>query len=212
MPESPAILLREGSSPLTRPSGTLSPPGRGQNEAAARTVPVPLAPAGRGVRGEGAGRADEEHRREDRGSKRPCFSTVPPGPPFARGGKLAVLGPVSRGIGLVGPMTNYAAPPQLVEGVGYRDLNEMHGFAPLREASQSILHDDRKGRAGEPPSLFKLSRRAARRNRGGRHRLEGPHTRDRPCTSHDSAAGAASRRHNRKKRISQRRSISLRSL
>jgi len=32
-------------------------------------------------------------------------------------------------IGLAGPMSNYAAPPQLVEGVPYRDLAEMHGFA-----------------------------------------------------------------------------------
>ncbi len=33
------------------------------------------------------------------------------------------------GIGLVGPMSNYAAPPQLVEDVPYRDLEEMKGFA-----------------------------------------------------------------------------------
>jgi hypothetical protein len=32
-------------------------------------------------------------------------------------------------IGLVGPMSNYAAPPQLVEDVPYRDLAEMHGSA-----------------------------------------------------------------------------------
>jgi len=32
-------------------------------------------------------------------------------------------------IGLVGPMSNYAAPPQLVEGVPYSDLAEMHRFA-----------------------------------------------------------------------------------
>ena len=32
-------------------------------------------------------------------------------------------------IGLVGPMSNYAAPPQLVEDVPYRDLDEMQGFA-----------------------------------------------------------------------------------
>ncbi len=32
-------------------------------------------------------------------------------------------------IGLVGPMSNYAAPPQLVENVPYRDLEEMKGFA-----------------------------------------------------------------------------------
>ena len=32
-------------------------------------------------------------------------------------------------IGLVGPMSNYAAPPQLVEGVPYRDVGDMHPFA-----------------------------------------------------------------------------------
>ena len=32
-------------------------------------------------------------------------------------------------IGLVGPMSNYAAPPQLVEDVPYRDLDEMKVFA-----------------------------------------------------------------------------------
>ena len=33
------------------------------------------------------------------------------------------------GIGLVGPMSNYATPPQLVEEVSYRDLGEMPAFA-----------------------------------------------------------------------------------
>ena len=46
----------------------------------------------------------------------------PPWPPLGKGGMGA-------GIGLVGPMSNYAAPPQLVEGVPYRDLEEMHRFA-----------------------------------------------------------------------------------
>jgi GT2 family glycosyltransferase len=32
-------------------------------------------------------------------------------------------------IGVVGPMSNYASPPQLVEGVPYNELEEMHGFA-----------------------------------------------------------------------------------
>ena len=35
----------------------------------------------------------------------------------------------TRRIGLVGPMSNYASPPQLVEDVPYRDLEEMQGFA-----------------------------------------------------------------------------------
>jgi glycosyltransferase involved in cell wall biosynthesis len=37
--------------------------------------------------------------------------------------------PVTRGVGLVGPMSNYAAPPQLVEDVPYNDLESMHTFA-----------------------------------------------------------------------------------
>jgi hypothetical protein len=32
-------------------------------------------------------------------------------------------------IGLVGPMSNYAAPPQLVEDVPYNDLGDMKAFA-----------------------------------------------------------------------------------
>src|SRR5580704_8164532 len=34
-----------------------------------------------------------------------------------------------RSIGLVGPVSNYAAPPQLVDGVPYDDLEPMQGFA-----------------------------------------------------------------------------------
>ena len=37
--------------------------------------------------------------------------------------------PSAAPIGLVGPMSNYAAPPQLVDGVPYDDLEAMHGFA-----------------------------------------------------------------------------------
>ncbi len=37
-----------------------------------------------------------------------------------------------RPIGLVGPMSNYASPPQLVEDVPYRSLEEMQSFAVLR--------------------------------------------------------------------------------
>ncbi len=55
MVQSPVILLRVNPGPLTRPSGTLSSQGRGGFQAAACVFPVPLAPAGRGVRGEGAG-------------------------------------------------------------------------------------------------------------------------------------------------------------
>ena len=51
---------------------------------------------------------------------------APPGE--AVDGMAAGRGP-ARAIGLVGPMSNYAAPPQLVESVPYRDVAEMHKFA-----------------------------------------------------------------------------------
>ncbi len=35
----------------------------------------------------------------------------------------------TKGIGLVGPMSNYASPPQWIEEVPYRDLQEMESFA-----------------------------------------------------------------------------------
>jgi hypothetical protein len=44
-------------------------------------------------------------------------------------GRRAGKGDGKLGIGLVGPMSNYAAPPQLVEDVPYRDLEEMKAFA-----------------------------------------------------------------------------------
>jgi GT2 family glycosyltransferase len=37
--------------------------------------------------------------------------------------------PAPKAIGLVGPMSNYATPPQLVENVPYHDLRAMHDFA-----------------------------------------------------------------------------------
>ncbi len=54
-----------------------------------------------------------------------------PGTPIPpEGGTPAVSrAAFAREIGLVGPMSNYASPPQLVEGVPYRDLDEMHAFA-----------------------------------------------------------------------------------
>jgi glycosyltransferase involved in cell wall biosynthesis len=91
------------------------------------------------------------------GIVRDSAGTTPPGPPFARGGKVLVppsvdperdgveagepsaatsslpnadgVPPTVRGIGLVGPMSNYAAPPQLVDGVPYHDMEGMRGFA-----------------------------------------------------------------------------------
>ncbi len=58
--------------------------------------------------------------RRDSRSAEAVFIPSAPGVRDGRGG-LA--------IGLVGPMSNYAAPPQLVEGVPYRDLDAMHAFA-----------------------------------------------------------------------------------
>ncbi len=63
--------------------------------------------------------------------------TTPPGPPFTRGGKLAQTPSSSLPTAycvlptpsIVGPMSNYAAPPQLVENAPYQNLDEMHSFA-----------------------------------------------------------------------------------
>uniref|UniRef100_UPI0013EC6CC6 glycosyltransferase family 2 protein n=1 Tax=Aquisphaera insulae TaxID=2712864 RepID=UPI0013EC6CC6 len=43
--------------------------------------------------------------------------------------QLVALASSDPRIGLVGPMSNYASPPQLVEGVPYADLDQMHEFA-----------------------------------------------------------------------------------
>ncbi|HKI18175.1 MAG TPA: glycosyltransferase, partial [Isosphaeraceae bacterium] len=69
-------------------------------------------------------------------------TTTPPSPPSQGGdcfaservalaGAKTPHGPDRGGstIGLAGPMSNYAAPPQLVDDVPYHDLEEMHGFA-----------------------------------------------------------------------------------
>ncbi len=45
------------------------------------------------------------------------------------GGRGEAGGSAKMRIGLVGPMANYAAPPQRVDEVPYRDLDEMHTFA-----------------------------------------------------------------------------------
>jgi glycosyltransferase involved in cell wall biosynthesis len=55
-------------------------------------------------------------------------------------------GIAGRGIGLVGPMSNYAAPPQLVENVPYRDLGEMMEFARR-------WHDEHRGQWFTVPKL-----------------------------------------------------------
>ena len=66
-------------------------------------------------------------------------SVVEPGasPRFPGPGEFEGL-PSPR-IGLVGPVSNYATPPQLVEDVPYRDLDEMHAFA-------GRWRDDHRGR------------------------------------------------------------------
>jgi len=46
----PAVSVARRSRPLTRPSGTLSPTGRGESRPRLALFPVPLAPLGRGVR------------------------------------------------------------------------------------------------------------------------------------------------------------------
>jgi hypothetical protein len=62
--------------------------------------------------------------------------TTPPGLPSERRGTClasehsdAIRADRGPTIGLVGPMSNYAAPPQLVADVPYRDISEMHAFA-----------------------------------------------------------------------------------
>ncbi|MDR3623060.1 MAG: glycosyltransferase [Paludisphaera borealis] len=49
-------------------------------------------------------------------------------------------------IGLVGPMSNYASPPQLVEDAPYRDMDQMHAFARRRR-------DEHRGRWLTAPKL-----------------------------------------------------------
>ena len=68
-------------------------------------------------------------------------------------------------IGLVGPMSNYATPPQLVEDVPYRDLDEMHAFARR-------WRDEHRGQwftAGKLSGFCVLMKRAVYR----RHRRAG---------------------------------------
>jgi hypothetical protein len=48
MHQKPSVFVALWRSPLTRPSGTLSPTGRGESKAEARLFSVPLAPAGTG--------------------------------------------------------------------------------------------------------------------------------------------------------------------
>jgi glycosyltransferase involved in cell wall biosynthesis len=52
-----------------------------------------------------------------------------PHPHPARTSAAADRPPDARSVSLAGPMSNYAAPPQLVEEAPYRDMHEMHAFA-----------------------------------------------------------------------------------
>ncbi len=63
----------------------------------------------------------------DRSRESPDYLGPGASPRFPSPG--AVERPVPNRIGLAGPMSNYAAPPQGVESVPYRDLDEMHAFA-----------------------------------------------------------------------------------
>ncbi len=59
-----------------------------------------------------------------------CASPPPLTPPSQGGERCSSVGGLRVGaIGLVGPMSNYAAPPQLVEDVPYHDLHEIDEFA-----------------------------------------------------------------------------------
>ncbi len=72
------------------------------------------------------------------GARRPALNqdsaeadSRPPLTPTSQGGESSAnrRPPFGPSIGLVGPMSNYATPPQLVENVPYRDLDEMQAFA-----------------------------------------------------------------------------------
>ena len=89
-------------------------------------------------------------------------------------------------IGLVGPMSNYASPPQRVENVPYRDLDEMHAFAGL-------WRDEHRGKWFTVPKLSGFCLlddpgRLRRRRRAGRAVRPGVLRRRRP-----GRAGASGR-------------------
>ena len=66
-------------------------------------------------------------------------------------------------IGLVGPMSNYAAPPQLVESVPYHDIRGMHAFARQ-------WRDEHRGKwftAGKLSGFCLLMKRAVYETIGG---------------------------------------------
>jgi GT2 family glycosyltransferase len=70
---------------------------------------------------------DAKKERDDRGCSEPGGLREPGAPslpPIAEGPP-----PTPKGIGLVGPMSNYAAPPQWIEHAPYFDLREMPAFA-----------------------------------------------------------------------------------
>jgi GT2 family glycosyltransferase len=67
------------------------------------------------------------------------------------------------GIGLVGPMSNYATPPQLVREVGYRDLDEVQEFARRWRGE----HRGQWFTAGKLPGFCLLMKRAVYDTVGG---------------------------------------------
>ena len=90
MLQKPSVFVARRRSPLTRPSGTLSPTGRGEPRFEARVFPVPLAPVGRGVRGEGAGPTRERAQAERPVQGGPAFHRPTPNSPFARRGRWRI--------------------------------------------------------------------------------------------------------------------------
>src|SRR6185437_16543632 len=77
--------------------------------------------------------------------------------------QLIALAESAPSIGLAGPTSNYASPPQLVADVPYRDLAGMHAFAARRRAE----HRGRWQTAAKPSGFCLLMRRAVLEAVGG---------------------------------------------
>jgi glycosyltransferase involved in cell wall biosynthesis len=119
-----------GSAGFTPPS----PPFKGVEQVRDQGCsPLPAARDGRPAVGIGAGSGDPRTALTDGIGE----GEAPPEPRDAmanrqagsHGGSASHRLPAASPIGLVGPMSNYAAPPQLVEAVPYHDISEMHSFA-----------------------------------------------------------------------------------
>ena len=94
---------------------------------------------------DGRARRSESRKRKDAETTKRTATDTEGMRQAAAGGRTA---PGGLGIGLVGPMSNYATPPQLVEDVPYRDLDEMHAFAGRwrERASRAVVHRRRSSR------------------------------------------------------------------